>query len=131
MIDDILALLGKAKYFTSLDLKSGYWQVLMNETDKEKTAFTCHRGLFEFNVMPFGLSNAPAVFQELMSIVLNGCNAFVIAYLDDILIFSTTFEEHLFHLNIIFGRLCQHGLKLKLKKCIVVSYRLKQLTLDL
>ena len=117
LIDDILALLGKAIYFTSLDLKSGYWQVLMDETDKEKTAFACHRGLFEFNVMPFGLSNAPAVFQELMSIVLNGCNAFAIAYLDDILIFSTTFEEHLFHLNTIFGRLRQHGLKLKLKKC--------------
>ena len=64
VIDDILALLGKAKYFTSIDLKSGYWQVLMNEPDKEKTAFACHRGLFEFNVMPFGLSNAPAVFRS-------------------------------------------------------------------
>ena len=70
LIDDILALLGNAKYFTSLDLKSGNWQVLMVEADKEKTAFTCHRGLFQFNVMPFGLSNAPAIFQELMSIVL-------------------------------------------------------------
>ena len=117
LIDDILALLGKAKFFTSLDLKSGYWQVLMDEKDKEKTAFACHRGLFEFNVMPFGLSNAPAVFQELMSIVLNGCNDFAIAYLDDILIFSETFEEHMFHLNNIFERLSQHGLKLKLKKC--------------
>lgn len=117
LIDDILALLGKAKFFTSLDLKSGYWQVLMDEKDKEKTAFACHRGLFEFNVMPFGLSNAPAIFQELMSIVLNGCNAFAIAYLDDILIFSETFEEHMSHLNTIFERLYEHGLKLKLKKC--------------
>ena len=58
----------------------------MDEKDKEKTAFACHRGLFEFNVIPFGLSNAPAVFQDLMSIVLNGCNAFAITYLDDILI---------------------------------------------
>ena len=64
LIDDILALLRKAKYFTSLDLKSGYWQVAKNETDKEKTDFACHRGLFEFNVMPFGLSNAPAVFKS-------------------------------------------------------------------
>ena len=61
LIDDILALLGKAKHFTSFDLKSGYWQVLMDESDKEKTAFACHRGLFEFNVMPFGLTSAPAV----------------------------------------------------------------------
>jgi hypothetical protein len=117
LIDDILALLGKAKYFTSLDLKSGYWQVLMDENDKEKTAFACHRGLFEFNVMPFGLSNAPAIFQELMSIVLQDCSDFATAYLDDILIFSSSLEEHLSHLRLIFSRLRQHGLKLKLKKC--------------
>ncbi|MCG7879415.1 MAG: RNase H-like domain-containing protein, partial [Candidatus Thiodiazotropha endolucinida] len=117
LIDDILALLGRAKYFTSLDLKSGYWQVAMDEKDKEKTAFACHKGLFEFNVMPFGLSNAPAVFQELMSVVLQGCNDFATAYLDDILIFSSSLEEHLRHISLIFDRLRQHNLKLKLKKC--------------
>ena len=58
-------MLGKCKYFTSLDLKSGYWQFAMNEHDKEKTDFVCHRGLFGFNVMPFGLSNAPAFFKNL------------------------------------------------------------------
>ena len=66
LIDDILMILTvlrKAKYFSSLDLKSGYWQVAMNETDKEKSALACHRGLFEFNVMPFGFSNAPAVIH--------------------------------------------------------------------
>ena len=97
VIDDILALLGKSKYFSSLDLKSGYWQVSMNEHDNEKTAFACHRGLFEFNVMPFGLSNAPAVFQELMAVVLQGIGTFAIAYLDDILVFSPTLEDHLRH----------------------------------
>ena len=56
----------------------------MDDLDKEKIAFACHRGLFEFNVMPFGHSNAPAVFQEPMSVVLNGCHAFAIAYLDNI-----------------------------------------------
>ena len=117
LIDDILALLGNAKFFSSLDLKSGYWQVLMDEKDKEKTAFACHRGLYEFNVMPFGLSNAPAIFQELMSVVLQECSEFATAYLDDILIFSSSFEEHLTHLNIIFQKLRQHKLKLKLKKC--------------
>ena len=64
VIDNILALLGRAKYFTSLNTKSGYWQVLMDDNDKDKTAFTCHRGLFYFNVMPFGLTNVPAIFQE-------------------------------------------------------------------
>ena len=117
LIYDILALLGKAKYFTSLDLKSGYWQVAMDEKDKQKTAFTCHKGLFEFNVMPFGLSNAPAVFQELMAVVLHDCQGFATAYLDDIMIFSETLEEHIEHLSIIFDKLRLHRLKLKLKKC--------------
>ena len=67
--------------------------------------------------MPFGLSNTPAVFQELMSVVLQGCNNFATAYLDDILVYSATLEEHLEHLSIIFDKLRQHKLKLKLKKC--------------
>ncbi|MCG8033371.1 MAG: DDE-type integrase/transposase/recombinase [Candidatus Thiodiazotropha taylori] len=117
VIDDILAQLGQAKYFTSLDLKSGYWQVLMYDSDKEKTAFACHRGLFQFNVMPFGLTTAPAIFQELMSRVLEGLDKFTVAYLDDILIFSSTLEEHLAHIQSVFDKLREHGLRLKLKKC--------------
>ena len=117
LIDDILALLGKARYFTSLDLKSGYWQVLMDDNDKEKTAFACHRGLFQFNVMPFGLTTAPAIFQELMARVLEGLDEFTVAYLDDILILSTTLEEHLAHIQHVFDRLREHSLRLKLKKC--------------
>ena len=72
VIDDMLALLGKAKYFSSLDLRSGYWQILMDDPSKEKAAFACHRGLFQFNTMPFGLTNAPAIFQQTMAIVLDG-----------------------------------------------------------
>lgn len=118
LIDDILVLLGGAKYFTSLDLKSGYWQVAMSEEDKEKTAFTTtHRGLHQFTRMPFGLSNAPSIFQEVMSHVLEGYRNFTTAYLDDILIFSSTLEEHLKHIDLVFERLRSHGLKLKLKKC--------------
>ena len=117
VIDDILAQLKGAKYFSSLDLKSGYWQVKMADSDKEKTAFACHRGLFEFNVMPFGLSNAPGVFQELMAVVLSDSGHFALAYLDDILLFSRTLDEHLTHIQLVFDRLKQHGLKLKLSKC--------------
>ena len=58
----MLEVLGKSKYFMTLDLKSGYWQIPLDERDKEKTAFTCHRGLYEYNVMPFGLANVPGVF---------------------------------------------------------------------
>ena len=71
--------------------------------------------------MPFGLSNAPAVFQELMSVVLQDCEDFSTAYLDDIMIFSQTLEEHLKHISIIFDKLRQHNLKLKLKKCSVLK----------
>ena len=117
IIDDILALLGKAKYFTSLDLKSGYWQVLMHEDDKCKTAFACHRGLFEWNVMPFGLTNAPAVFQSLINRVIEGLTGFATAYLDDILIYSETKEEHMAHIQQVFDRLREHSLRLKPKKC--------------
>lgn len=109
LIDDLLDQLGKASYFTSLDLKSGYWQVQVQEEDKEKTAFTCHRGLFEFNVMPFGLCNAPQIFSELMSVVLQGLDSCALAYLDDILIFSETLEQHEQHIKTVFDRLRKHG----------------------
>ena len=89
----------------------------MDVKGKEKTAFACHKGLFEFNVMPFGLSNAPAVFQMLLSVVLQDCYNFATAYLDVILVFSATLEEHLEHLSIFFHKLRQHKLKLKFKKC--------------
>ena len=71
-IDNSLDQLSWCGYFPTLDLKSGYWQIPLHEKDKEKTAFTCHKGLFEFNVMPFGLANAPATFQHLIRVVLNG-----------------------------------------------------------
>ena len=79
----MLAALGKAKYFTTLDLKSGYWQIPLNEEDREKMAFTCHRGLFKYNVMPFGLAYAPGIIQECMSIVLHGLENSAMAYFDD------------------------------------------------
>ena len=116
-IDDILAVLGKSKFFSSLDLKSGYWQVeLDSEADKMKTAFACHRGLFCFNVMPFGLCNAPSVFSELMNRVV-GDLPFVLAYLDDVIIFSESKSEHIEHIRIVLDRLKDANLKLKKAKC--------------
>lgn len=127
LINDILAQLGKAKYYTSLDLKSGYWQVKMAETDREKTAFCCHRGLFEFNVMPFGLVNTPSIFSQLIAIALQGLEKFTVAYLDDILIYSETLEDHLSHIKQVFEKLRQHDLKLKLKKCSFLKEETKYL----
>ena len=116
--DDIFTHLGKAKFYSCLDLKSGYWQIKMATKDKAKTAFTSHQGLFELNVMPFGLNNAPSVFQELMNKVLSGVqNRYAIAYLDDVIIFLETFEDHLGHLCDVLQRLENTGLKLKRSKC--------------
>ena len=110
-IDDILDAAGGAKYFSSLDLASGYWQVELDQEAREKSAFTTHRGLFEFTRMPFGLCNAPATFQRLMQAILaglEGTSCFV--YLDDILVVSDTFEDHLKHLSEVFMRLRRAGL---------------------
>ena len=121
-IDDLLDQLGKSKYFSTLDLKSGYWQIKVHPASQEKTAFTMHQGLFEFRVMPFRLMNAPAAFQRLMQQVLMGLNTesatdFVAVYLDDILIFSETFQDHMTHLRTVLQRLEQVNLKLNPKKC--------------
>ena len=117
-IDDTLDLLAGAKYFTTLDLASGYWQVAMDPASIEKTAFTTYSGLYEFRKMPFGLVNAPATFQRLMEVVLSGLargNCHV--YLDDVLVFGRTIEEHNANLARVFGRIRGAGLRLKPKKC--------------
>lgn len=125
-IDDILASLGGSKHYSCLDLRSGYWQVPMNEKDRPKTAFISHKGLFEFNVLPFGLCNAPSVFCELMEKVV-GDLKFVIAYLDDLIIFSKDEDEHIKHLEIVFDRLRKANLRLKMKKCEFFKSKLKYL----
>ena len=118
-IDDTLHLLAGAKYFSKLDLKSGYWQVELNEDDKAKTAFQAGPlGFFECNRMPFGLCNAPATFQRLMERCMGDINLRdCLIYLDDIIIFSSSFEEHLSQLDSVFTRLQEHNLKLKPSKC--------------
>ena len=95
-IDSTLDALGAAKYFSTADLGSGYWQVEVEPRDQEKTAFATPHGLFEFRVMPFGLTGAPSTFQRLMESVLAGLQwSTCLVYLDDIIIFCTSFEEHL------------------------------------
>ena len=107
-----------ARYFSTLDLASGYWQVAIAEEDKPKTAFKTKFGHFEFNKMPFGLTNAPATFQRLMDRILrNEIEEFVQVYLDDIIIYSKSWEEHLGHIQIILERLEEAGLKLGRDKC--------------
>ena len=105
--------------FSVLDLKSGYYQLPLNPDDRSKTAFVCHRGLFEFNMLPFGLSTAPSAFQETIVLMLgDALNRYAIAYLDDIIIYSKSPEEHLKHLQLVFSKLRAANLKLKESKCL-------------
>ena len=131
-IDDLLDQLGKSRYFTTLDLASGYWQIRVDKPSREKTAFITHHGLFEFCVMPFGLTNAPAVFQWLMQKVLSDLKTddgrdFAEVSIDDVLIFSETLEEHLQHIRLVLERLKKAGLKLKPAKCHFLRERVEYL----
>ena len=117
-VDDLLDQLSTARYFTKLDLTSGYWQVRIRENVIPKTAFRTRYGHYEFMVMPFGLTNAPATFQYLMnSIFQDFLDDFVIVYLDDIMIYSKTYEDHLIHLEKVFTKLQENKLYAKLRKC--------------
>ncbi|MCG8044919.1 MAG: RNase H-like domain-containing protein [Candidatus Thiodiazotropha endolucinida] len=128
-IDDTIDTLMGAKYFTKLDLRSGYWQVEMEEADKPKTAFTVgNLGFYECNRMAFGLTNAPATFQRLMERCMGELNLKeCLIFLDDILVYSQNFQEHLERLEAVFSRLKQHGLKLKPSKCEFFKTKVKYL----
>ena len=116
-IDEMYGRLKGAKYFTTLDLRSGYYHIGLSESSKAKTAFVTPFGKYQFEVVPFGLAQAPAYFQQLISMVLQDCSEFTMAYLDDIIIFSRNECEHLKHIKIIFQKLIDAGLKLKESKC--------------
>lgn len=97
-ITEALDALGGAQWFTTLDFRSGYWQISMSEDSKEKTAFITHNGLYEFKVLPFGLCNSPATFQRLMTHALRGLEWDIcLVHIDDLIIFPRTFEDHLLH----------------------------------
>ena len=109
---------GVSVIYSTLDLKSGYWQLEVEETSVSKTAFRCHCGHFEFLRMPFGLTIAPAVFQRTMDRVLAGLlGKCAMVYIDDIVIYSRSKAEHLLHLQLVFDRLREAGLRLKPTKC--------------
>ena len=117
-IEESLDALGGARFFSTLDLASGYNQVPVAESDRPKTAFCTPFGLYEFNRMPFGLCNAPGTFQRLMERVFGDQSLqSLLLYLDDIVVFSASFEQHLGRLQMVLERLRQHNLKLKLSKC--------------
>lgn len=117
-IDESIDCLAGAKYFSTLDLAAGYWQVPLDNDAKLKSAFVVPGGLFQFEVMPFGLCNAPATFERLMETVLAGMQwKSLLIYLDDVIVFGSTVEEVVERLEAVFTRLREAKLKLKPKKC--------------
>lgn len=127
-IDDTLDTLSGSVWFSALDLKSGYWQVEIEDKDKEKTAFSVGNGLWQFKVMPFGLCNAPATFERLMEYVLRGLHwKICLLYLDDIIVMGKNFNDHVQNLEGVFKRLRLAGLKVNPKKCEFFKHEVKYL----
>ena len=117
-VDDALDSLAGARWYTTLDMATGYWQVGLAEEDREKTAFTTGKGLHQFKVMAMGLKNASGTFQKLMELVLSGLDTKnCLVYLDDIILFNRTEDEHIATLRDVFHRIRTAGLKLKPQKC--------------
>ena len=116
-IDDIFASLGGSRFISTLDFLKGYLQIPLTDRAKAKTAFVCEEGLFSFERLSFGLSTAPSIFQECMSKLLNGAGAYATSYLDDLIVHSKTFSEHISHLQDIFDRIRRANMKLQKTKC--------------
>ena len=116
-INEMFSKLGGATIFSTIDLHSGYYHIGLTRESRAKSAFVMPMGKWQFKRTPFGLSQAPAYFQLLIDKVLMGCSGFAMGYLDDIIIFSKTEEEHLQHLEEIFIRLRKFRLKMKREKC--------------
>jgi hypothetical protein len=125
IVDELLDELAGATFFSKLDLRAGYHQIRMREGDEEKTAFKTHHGHFQFRVMPFGLTNAPATFQCLMNTIFaEFTHKFVIVFLDDILVYSRTLQDHLEHLRLVL-LLRRHKLYAKESKCAFMQRKIE------
>lgn len=127
LIDDQIIKARNCKYFTSLDINSAFWSIPLRVEDRNKTAFITQEGHYQWTCLPFGLKTAPAIFQRILSSILrkNNLKNFTENYIDDILIFSETFEEHIMHIQQVLEAIIKEGFRLKLKKCTFASKSFK------
>ena len=116
-IEDILDQVGSAKFIPTLNLTRGYWKVTFTKEDRHKTAFTSPFGLYQFSVMLFGLNGVPATFRRLMNEVIRDMEKFAHVHLNDLVIFSDTWEEHLVYLEAMLGKLQVFRLTVNMTKC--------------
>lgn len=117
-INEVLAQLGKSKYFSVLDLKSGFHQIPLKPSDREKTAFSINGGKYEFTRLPFGLKNAPSIFQRAVDDILHKyIGKICYVYIDDIIIFSENEQDHALHVDKILQTLCEANMKIQIDKC--------------
>lgn len=128
--DELLTLIRGKKIFSSFDCKSGFWQVLLDEDSKPLTAFTCPQGFYEWNVVPFGMKQAPSIFQRHMDDAFKVFRKFCCVYVDDILVFSDNEEDHLLHVAMILQKCFQHGIILSKKKAHLFKEKINFLGLE-
>ena len=128
-IEDIIDDLRDCQFFTTLDVTSGFWNILVKENDRDKLAFSTKKGHFTWKRLPFGWRNSPAVFQSILCRIIRKHNLhrFCHNYLDDILIFSKTYEEHLHHIELVLKAIEQENIKLKISKCSFAQQKVKYL----
>lgn len=128
IIEELFEELVGAQWFTTLDLRSGFHQIMVTREDQNKTAFQTHSGHFKYKVMPYGLTGAPATFQAIMNHVLAPLlRKCVVVFIDDILIYSKSFEEHVQHVQMVFELLQKHQFKVRLSKCSFAKQQLHYL----
>jgi len=126
-IEDILDSIGQSKFFTVLDCKSGFWQLQLEPGSRELTGFSTPEGHYHFNVLPFGLRNAPAEFSRIASQILAGLSTYALIYVDDTVVFSNTFEEHLQHVSTVLNRFKEANIKLNATKAVWFSSKIELL----